>query len=342
MKKIKFSVLVPVFNVEIYLKKCIDSILHQTYQDFEIILIDDGSTDSSGKICDNYAVKDKRIRVFHQQNQGQLISRRNAIEKSTGDFCLFLDSDDFWDNDLLENIFDTILKYNCDIVLFKYKRVLLKNTKCMDPVFQDKTIFDSNNKDILFKKIFSSSALNNLATKAVRRTIIKKNNYLQFKGVKHGEDLLESISMLYNARKIVYIDKALYNYRLNPDSVTNTFNVNKYKDINIVRNVILIYMKKMKLDTQENLIIFYQGYINSILNYISQLINSNLGKEEKNDILLDILKSELYNRALKYSNLFQLPVYRKYSFILLKYRYFKLLFFYEKFMQIFRVIKHHI
>lgn len=126
MQKIKFSVLIPVYNVENFITECIDSLLNQTYQNFEVILIDDGSTDSSGNICNEYVKKDKRIKVYHQTNQGLIMARRNSIAKASGDFCLFLDSDDYWDYDLLETINQIICEYDCDLVIYKYKRVSKK------------------------------------------------------------------------------------------------------------------------------------------------------------------------------------------------------------------------
>ena len=102
---LKFSVLIPVYNTEKYIEECLQSVLNQTYQDFEIILVDDGSTDSSGVICDNYQ-KDypEKIKVKHKENQGQLASRCVAIKEAKGDYCIFVDSDDSIKNNLLENL----------------------------------------------------------------------------------------------------------------------------------------------------------------------------------------------------------------------------------------------
>ena len=92
---LRFSILIPVYNVENYLEQCLNSVLNQKYRNFEIILINDGSSDSSGEICESFAVKDNRIRLFNQTNQGLIKTRRLAISLATGDYILFLDSDDF-------------------------------------------------------------------------------------------------------------------------------------------------------------------------------------------------------------------------------------------------------
>ena len=98
----KVSVVVPVYNAEKYIDRCIDSILSQTFEDFELILVDDGSPDKSGKICDNYAAKDNRVKVIHKQNGGVSTARNVGIENSTGEYIMFVDSDDYIDNQMLE------------------------------------------------------------------------------------------------------------------------------------------------------------------------------------------------------------------------------------------------
>ena len=101
----KFSILVPVYNVEQYFEQCLQSLLNQTYKDFEVILVDDGSKDSSGEICDRYQAEyPDKIKVIHQKNQGQLASRCNAIKAAVGDYCIFVDSDDMIDVKLLETV----------------------------------------------------------------------------------------------------------------------------------------------------------------------------------------------------------------------------------------------
>lgn len=118
MKKI--SVIVPVYNVEKYLSQCLDSIIHQTYKNLEIILVDDGSTDSSGLICDNYSQKDKRIKIIHKC-QGGLSDARNAgLKIATGEYISFIDSDDFIDKNMYSILINNTQKYNSDIVWFNY------------------------------------------------------------------------------------------------------------------------------------------------------------------------------------------------------------------------------
>lgn len=115
--KAKISVLVPVYNVEKYLPECLDSIINQTYLDLEILIVDDGSTDETGSICDRYAAKDKRIRVIHKKNEGQAIARNVLIEEAKGEYFIFVDSDDVVTSTYIDNLYKLVNKYNCKIAV---------------------------------------------------------------------------------------------------------------------------------------------------------------------------------------------------------------------------------
>ena len=118
-----FSVIVPVYNVEKYLPRCIDSVLSQSFSDFELILVDDGSPDSCGEICDDYKIKDNRIKVIHKENGGLAGARRSGIKIAQGDYVFNLDSDDLIENDTLECAYKIIRETNCEILSFSYKWV---------------------------------------------------------------------------------------------------------------------------------------------------------------------------------------------------------------------------
>lgn len=117
------SIIIPVYNVEKYIGKCIDSLIKQKYDNLEIILIDDGSSDNSGEICDKYAKKDKRIKVIHKKNSGQADSRNIGISKASGKYIGFVDSDDYIDKDYYNRLYKTLVKNNADVVTCKYQNV---------------------------------------------------------------------------------------------------------------------------------------------------------------------------------------------------------------------------
>lgn len=117
------SVIIPVYNVEEYLERCVNSVLKQTYNDLEIILVDDGSTDNSGKICDELKNKDDRIIVIHKENQGLSASRNIGIEKATGEYITFVDSDDYILEDMYETLYKNLIRNDADISMCKYQYV---------------------------------------------------------------------------------------------------------------------------------------------------------------------------------------------------------------------------
>ena len=127
------SVIIPVYNVELYLRRCVDSVINQTYKLLEIILVDDGSTDSSGKICEEYSKTDNRIKVIHKTNGGLSDARNAGIEICKGDYITFVDSDDWIDPDLVKHLYDIIVKFNADISIGMYKKVYdnFINDKCI-------------------------------------------------------------------------------------------------------------------------------------------------------------------------------------------------------------------
>ncbi len=116
----KISIVVPIYNAEKYLDRCIQSILNQSYKDLEIILIDDGSTDSSNKICNNYQKRDNRIKFISQKNEGVSAARNRGISEATGEFIGFVDSDDYIQPNMYETLYGLINKYNCDISICGY------------------------------------------------------------------------------------------------------------------------------------------------------------------------------------------------------------------------------
>lgn len=117
------SVIIPVYNVETYVKECIESVIQQTYKDLEVIIIDDGSTDNSGKICDQYAELDRRIMVIHQKNQGVSAARNKGLDIAKGDYIVFVDSDDYIENDMIERLYKALLESSSDLVICNYKEI---------------------------------------------------------------------------------------------------------------------------------------------------------------------------------------------------------------------------
>ena len=137
-----FSIIIPVYNVEKYLNKCVDSVLNQTFTDFEVILVDDGSPDNCPAICDSYAEKDKRVRVIHKQNGGLICARKSGLEAARGDYIGFVDSDDWIEENMYELFADMIKKYSPDMVLsdfyFDRGKEIINSEQLFEQEFYDK------------------------------------------------------------------------------------------------------------------------------------------------------------------------------------------------------------
>jgi len=205
--KPKISIIVPVYNVEEYLDKCISSILNQTFKDFELILVNDGSSDRSGEICDRYAINDNRVKLIHKDNSGQATSRNIGLKISNADLIGFVDSDDSIEPDMYELLYESYLKYDSDISIIGVKEVD-KSGKCLSEyVPQNITLSEILKRAYPCNKLF-------------KRELFFNNN-LFFKDNRYYEDL-ELIPKLYvNSRKIKVISKVGYVYLKRANSTTS-------------------------------------------------------------------------------------------------------------------------
>lgn len=261
MKEVKFSILVPVYNVEKYLEQCVESLLSQTYEDdYEIILVDDGSTDSSGIICDGYAERfPEKIKVVHKENGGHTSARLEAIKNAIGDYCIFCDSDDYIDNNLLEVIGNTINKYtNLDMVIYSFKYSNNGNISYRKNQLADiETVYEKADKEVLYNALIAGPVITSLCTKAVKTEILKRDNtdYTPYYKYTMAEDLFMSIYLISEAQKIVYINKPLYNYRIDNESVSRSFNpqmIGKKNTIYVYEHF-LEYLPNWNMDDEEHL-----------------------------------------------------------------------------------------
>lgn len=207
------SIIIPIYNVSRYLNKCIQSIVNQSYKDFECILIDDGSSDGCEMICDQWAQKDSRIKVIHQSNQGVSKARNRGIAEAQGEYITFIDSDDWIDPNYLNELFQPIEKYNVDLVVcglqqqynngtfqnYSYKTGIIKIEKQFTNEFTD-----INKQFLLFGPVI----------KLYRKSIIQKHNIHFPPEYTYGEDLLFNYSYLEYVKAIYIVDQCLYHYRI--------------------------------------------------------------------------------------------------------------------------------
>ena len=210
------SIIIPVYNVERYLKKCIDSVINQTYANLEIILVDDGSPDGCGDICDDYAKKDKRIRVIHKVNGGLSDARNAGIDAATGDYIAFVDSDDYVASDYAELLYKACIEANADISCCSYYRVYgQKKIKAPKP----STIIGLTNIEAL-RDIFLANSLCEVMTwnKLYRRSLFTDND-IRFPVGKVHEDNYTTYKLFYFANKVQFIGTPRYFYLQRSESI---------------------------------------------------------------------------------------------------------------------------
>lgn len=227
----KVSVIIPVYNVRNYLRKCLDSVINQSLREIEIILVDDGSTDGSGKICDEYATQDKRIQVIHESNEGLSCARNNGISISTAPFIMFVDGDDWVEQSFCELPYEAAMNHHSDMVLIAHTIV-----------DQDGNI-KKNKTGMLEGPISEAEAMNynvvisNAAWLALyNRRLFDKNSFPEGR---YYEDVGILHRLIHMSRELYFLDNALYNHRVGrPGSITTEYDIKKkqdYKDMHKVR-----------------------------------------------------------------------------------------------------------
>ena len=199
------SIIIPVYNTESYLSKCLDSIIGQTYTNWEAILVNDGSLDNCGKICDEYAAKDNRFKVLHQENKGVVNARNNAISNAKGEYLAFVDSDDFIEASMLNDMIEAGKLYSADIVWCNL------NSIYKDKISKDKiSIHEENEQNI--KDLLTNKIPGYLWNKMIKRSFWEKCNIVTDERACMWEDTYISLQMLVNNPRNIIIDKELYNY----------------------------------------------------------------------------------------------------------------------------------
>lgn len=236
------SIIIPVYNIKEYLRECVDSLLRQTYQKIEIILVDDGSTDGSSQLCDYLAEKDFRIRVIHQKNEGVSSARNIGIADARGQYITFVDGDDWVEENFIETLYNSLVQYDADVSAVGHMRCLADGTKQVKAI-TDKTevIFSTS---AFYRKCDKKSPwIGYAGGKLVRKEIIE-HNALEFDTeIRIFEDFIFFYSLFEHVQKIVKNPETLYNYRIRPSSATQTAG----KSLDLLNNKITALEKALKI-----------------------------------------------------------------------------------------------
>lgn len=302
----KVSIIVPVYKAEAYLHRCVDSILAQTFTDFELLLIDDGSPDRSGEICDEYAQKDSRIRVIHKENGGVSSARQRGLDEAVGEYTIHADPDDWVEPNMLEELYKKAKQDDADIVICDYfNNIGTKQTICRQcpSSLEPKQVLIE-----LFQQLHGS-CWNKLA-----RRVCYKQYGIEFpRGINYCEDLFTWVQFLSHKEvKVAYLNKAFYHYFDNPESITRRYQRSQYetrcKFVELLEKVLPTELRSTMLK-KVTFNIFIEANIYDVLTQseikeglvIFKRDIANLGKRWRiGFILLSIGLNKLAHKFLKY------------------------------------------
>lgn len=235
MKKV--SVIIPVFHVENFLEKCVNSVLNQTYRNIELILVDDGGDDRCPQICENFASKDERVKCIHKKNEGQSFARKTGVEAATGDYFLFIDADDWIDEETLEVCVQNAESKKADVVCFGYKRVY-DNNIFNTSIFYNNCEFSGGEVKILQRRMIGlvDSELNRVEDadrltpmwgKLYHKNVVQSGRWVSERETGSLEDSIFNLYALNNCKKFVYVNRFFYNYvKTNESATTGKYRYN--------------------------------------------------------------------------------------------------------------------
>lgn len=295
-KDLRFSILVPVYNVEKYLPECIESVLAQTYKNYELILVDDGSTDNSGKICDEYAENHPCIKVFHKENGGLLHTRRVAFQKASGDYYICLDSDDSIVPETLQTIYNVVNSYDADCIIYEFKRHLNgEPIEFIDETKPTKVITDK--RELLLLTLFNHR-YNSMCRKAVKASLIKDLNTDNLLDIAMGEDLLQSLEIFKNTEKTVVIPNALYNYRMNDQSITHSHRYDNYDVSFTLHSEELKFLQELNAFNEKDIIAFRRFNRGVLVYKLKTISRMETPYKNKVELFNKIKSTNYYNEFL--------------------------------------------
>lgn len=313
--KAEISVIVPIYKVEQYLEECVDSLIEQTYKNIEIILVDDGSPDNCGAICDRYAEQDDRIQVIHKKNGGLSDARNAGLDIASGEYVLFIDSDDYVSVDMVEELYGAIKKQNADISVCYFQRVYVGNRKdkiteidepkeCYSPKELLSQLYTTNNSPIAF-----------VAWNKVYKKTLFSENGIRYPEGKYHEDTFTTYQLLYYAMKIAVVRKPLYFYRIRNDSImTEGFSEKRLDNLEAMQQEMEFYHEKGETELLTMALNRFCKISILLYNQIAHIKDKN---EKK------YLRIKLYNNYRKswhnYSGCTRLPIKKRIVYSLFNY-----------------------
>lgn len=325
-----FSVSIPIYNAEEYLDRVINSVIMQTEQDFELILVNDGSKDNSLKIC--YSWKEKypsKIKVIDKENNGSLLTRRRCIKESVGDFLYIIDADDYLiDCNALKEIRNIIETQKVDLVFFNCITDLLSRKKYFEfPEFKNNEIFEKENLIKLYKYFISNNGLKPLWNKIFSKKLVDFDcDYTNFKEITNGTDFFQSIPIVFNATKVLFFDYAPYYYNTNEkNSIVHTFKRTIYQSM---KNSFLLFLKyhaKSKYQIANASTLLKTKFMQIVSTSVSKLKLAKLGPLQEIDAIAYLKSIREDKLFIQYYTLDGINIFRQIIVILMKYKHYRTL-----------------
>lgn len=304
-----FSVVVPVYNVQSYLKECVESILAQTFTDFELILVNDGSTDNSPKICDDFAAQDERVKVIHNQNGGASVARNTGMKAAEGKYIINIDSDDYFvSNDVFQKIYDLCAAKDSDILIYKYQKFLDSVSKFEKCPFSYADIDQNDSFSVSVNKLVKADAFFGMAwMKAVKRDLVAENDIYFEEGIV-AEDIDWNYKLYCCANSLSAIDESFVAYRQRDNSVTSA---PKLKSLTSLLYVIEKWAKQINTITDQTLKTALFGslakhYSNMLIAYMRIEDKEKAGYKKDVKNLAWILKYGMSSRPKKIGQIYRL------------------------------------
>lgn len=286
----EISIIVPIYNVEKYLNKCIESILNQTFYKFELILVDDGSSDKCGDICDEYAKKDNRIKVIHKKNGGLSSARNAGLDIAKGQYIGFIDSDDYINRNMFEILYENIVKYEADISICNFEYIYEDGSMSKNKELYSDEIYILNNIESLDKLYNEDGVVFTVAwNKLYSRKLFHETRYDL--GKIHEDEFIIH-KLLYKSKYVVYTNYKLYYYLQRKESITqNKFNIKRL-------DIVYAFKERMdffKINNLSNLESKAQkSYIDIFFKYYYK-VKDELGGYERE---LKLIKKDFRNSLL--------------------------------------------
>ena len=323
--KVFFSIIIPVFNTEKYLARCFNSIKSQSFSDYEVLLINDGSVDNSDQLCKEYAASDGRVKYFLQENLGVSSARNKGLREATGSYICFLDADDSYEKTYLESFYSLIEKYkNTDLFFCGYKSIRGTDVREVKYLNNGEVFVLDRNQSM---QLYESILLQSLCNKVFRKSIIEEYRLQLDESISLGEDLLFNLSYMDKcSTRVIFLNETLYNYFIDTaGSLNKKYRPDLYDTFVIISDKMGYYFRRWSLD-REQMEKYYNAVFSMMVNSMRNTFRLANTASYREKILFNngILRSERFKEAVKCSKGVVHPIY-KVAYSLNDYRVIRLL-----------------